>query len=38
MWLWLCVVQVSLLPKNWQQVKRLYIKSTMGRSHRIFGF
>jgi len=29
---------VSLLPKNWQQVKRLYIKSTMGRSHRIFGF
>jgi len=29
---------VSLLPKNWQQVKRLYIKSTMGKSHRIFGF
>jgi len=29
---------VSLLTKNWQQVKRLYIKSTMGRSHRIFGF
>jgi len=29
---------VSLLTKNWQQVKRLYLKSTMGRSHRIFGF
>jgi len=29
---------VSLLTKNWQQVKRLYIKSTMGKSHRIFGF
>jgi len=29
---------VSLLGKNWQQVKRLYIKSTMGKSHRIFGF
>jgi len=29
---------VSLLPKNWQQIKRLYIKSTMGRSHRVFGF
>jgi len=29
---------VSLLPKNWQQIKRLYIKSTMGPSHRIFGF
>ena len=29
---------VSLLPKNWQNVKRLYIKSTMGPSHRIFGF
>jgi large subunit ribosomal protein L10Ae len=29
---------VSLLPKNWQQIKRLYIKSTMGRPHRIFGF
>jgi len=29
---------VSLLSKNWQQVKRLYIKSTMGPSHRIFGF
>jgi large subunit ribosomal protein L10Ae len=29
---------VSLLPKNWQQVKRLYLKSTMGPSHRIFGF
>ena len=29
---------VSLLPKNWQQVKRLYLKSTMGPSHRVFGF
>lgn len=29
---------VSLLSKNWQQVKRLYIKSTMGPSHHIFGF
>jgi len=29
---------VSLLSKNWQQVKRLYLKSTMGPSHRVFGF
>jgi large subunit ribosomal protein L10Ae len=29
---------VSLLTKNWQQIKRLYIKSTMGPSHRIYGF
>jgi len=29
---------VSLLTKNWQQVKRLYIKSTMGPAHRIYGF
>jgi large subunit ribosomal protein L10Ae len=29
---------VSLLPKNWQQIKRLYLKSTMGPSHRVFGF
>lgn len=29
---------VSLLPKNWQQVKRIYTKSTMGPVHRIFGF
>jgi len=29
---------VSLLTKNWQQVKRLYIKSTMGKPFRIFGF
>jgi large subunit ribosomal protein L10Ae len=33
-----CNFLVSLLPKNWQQVKRLYIKSTMGPSYRIFGF
>jgi large subunit ribosomal protein L10Ae len=29
---------VTLLPKGWQQVKRLYIKSTMGPSQRIYGF
>lgn len=29
---------VSLLTKNWQQVKRIYIKSSMGPSHRIYGF
>jgi large subunit ribosomal protein L10Ae len=29
---------VSLLTKNWQQIKRLYIKSTMGPAHRIYGF
>jgi large subunit ribosomal protein L10Ae len=29
---------VSLLPKNWQQIKRLYIKSTMGPAFRVFGF
>jgi len=29
---------VSLLSKNWQQVKRLYLKSTMGPSHRVYGF
>jgi len=29
---------VSLLTKNWQQVKRMYIKSTMGPSFRIYGF
>jgi len=29
---------VSLLTKNWQQVKRLYVKSTMGPAHRIYGF
>lgn len=28
---------VSLLPKNWQQIKRMYLKSTMGPSHKIFG-
>ena len=28
---------VSLLPKNWQQIKRVYIKSTMGPSKRIYG-
>merc|ERR1712100_75123 len=27
---------VSLLKKNWQNVKCLYIKSTMGKSHRIY--
>jgi len=29
---------VSILKKNWQNVKRLYIKSTMGPSKRIYGF
>jgi len=29
---------VSLLPKNWQQIKRMYVKSTMGPSYRIYGF
>jgi large subunit ribosomal protein L10Ae len=29
---------VSLLSKNWQQVKRIYIKSTMGPAQRIYGF
>jgi len=29
---------VSLLKKQWQNVKRLYIKSTMGPSQKIFGF
>jgi len=29
---------VSLLKKNWQNVKRLYVKSTMGPPVRIFGF
>jgi len=28
----------SLLPKNWMQVKRLYLKSTMGPVQRIYGF
>jgi large subunit ribosomal protein L10Ae len=27
---------VSLLKKNWQNVKTLYIKSTMGKPHRIY--
>jgi large subunit ribosomal protein L10Ae len=29
---------VTLLPKSWQQIKRLYIKSTMGPPFRIYGF
>ena len=28
---------VSLLKKNWNNIKCLYIKSTMGKSHRIYG-
>ena len=28
----------SLLKKQWQQIKRVHIKSTMGPSYRIFGF
>ena len=27
----------SLLPKNWQQVKRVYLHATMGKSYKIFG-
>lgn len=27
---------VSLLKKNWQNVRSLYIKSTMGKPHRIY--
>jgi large subunit ribosomal protein L10Ae len=29
---------VGLLPKQWQQVKRVYVKSTMGPVQRIYGF
>ena len=29
---------VSLLTKNWQQVKKVYVKSTMGPSFPIYGF
>jgi len=29
---------VSLLPKNWQNIKRMYLKSTMGPVQRIYGF
>jgi large subunit ribosomal protein L10Ae len=28
---------VSLLKKRWQNVKRLYLKSSMGPSHKVFG-
>merc|ERR1719313_2456343 len=28
---------VSLLKKNWNNIKTLHIKSTMGKSYRIFG-
>lgn len=28
---------VSLLPKNWQQVKRIHMHATMGKSYKIFG-
>ena len=28
---------VSLLPKNWQQVKRVYLHPTMGKSVKIYG-
>jgi len=29
---------VGLLPKTWQQVKRLHIKTTMGSPFRVYGF
>lgn len=29
---------VSLLKKNWQNIKRIYIKSTMGPPQKIYGF
>jgi len=29
---------VSLLKKNWQNVRKLYLKSTMGPSFRVYGF
>jgi len=29
---------VSLLPKNWQNIKKVFIKSTMGPSKCIYGF
>jgi len=29
---------VGLLPKNWQQIKRVHIKSSMGPPQRVFGF
>jgi len=29
---------VNMLPKGWNQIKRLYIKSTMGPVQRIYGF
>ena len=33
-----CNFLASLLKKQWQQIKRVHIKSTMGPSFRIFGF
>jgi len=29
---------VSLLKKNWQNIRKLYVKTTMGPSYRIYGF
>lgn len=29
---------VSLLPKNWQQIKRIFIKSSQGPPQRVYGF
>lgn len=29
---------VSLLKKNWQNIRRIYIKSTMGPVYRVYGF
>ena len=27
---------VSLLKKNWQNVRALYVKSTMGKAHQLY--
>jgi len=35
----LCVnFLVSLLKKNWQNIRKIYVKSTMGPCYRIYGF
>jgi len=35
----LCVnFLVSLLKKNWQNIRKIYVKSTMGPVFRVYGF